>query len=66
MSILLNSHRSTSSARVYTIILGRRAKVFVRDADGKYSFGTGVMAKLVQTLPLIQAIRISSLAEPVQ
>ena len=25
--------------------MGRRAKVFVREANGKYSFGTGVMAK---------------------
>ena len=25
--------------------VGRRAKIFVRDADGKYSFGTGVMVK---------------------
>lgn len=25
--------------------MGRRAKVFVREADGKYSFGTGVMTK---------------------
>jgi uncharacterized protein len=30
---------------LYHYPVGRRAKVFVRDADGKYSFGMGVMAK---------------------
>jgi len=30
---------------LYHYPLGRRAKVFVRETDGKYSFGTGVMAK---------------------
>ena len=33
------------SESLYHYPVGRRAKVFVRDADGKYSFGTGVMAK---------------------
>ena len=33
------------SESLYYYPVGRRAKVFVRDADGKYSFGTGVMAK---------------------
>ena len=30
---------------LYHFPVGRRAKIFVRDAEGKYSFGTGVMAK---------------------
>ena len=30
---------------LYYYPVGRRAKVFVRDANGKYSFGTGVMVK---------------------
>ena len=30
---------------LYYYPVGRRAKVFVRDENGKYSFGTGVMAK---------------------
>ena len=33
------------SESLYHYPVGRRAKIFVRDADGKYSFGTGVMAK---------------------
>ena len=33
------------SESLYHYPMGRRAKVFVRDAEGKYSFGTGVMAK---------------------
>ena len=33
------------SESLYYYPTGRRAKVFVRDTDGKYSFGTGVMAK---------------------
>lgn len=33
------------SESLYHYPLGRRAKVFVRDANGKYSFGVGVMAK---------------------
>ena len=33
------------SESLYHYPVGRRAKVFVRDADGKYSFGAGVMAK---------------------
>ena len=33
------------SESLYYYPTGRRAKVFVRDADGKFSFGTGVMAK---------------------
>jgi len=33
------------SESLYYYPVGRRAKVFVRDADGKYSFGTGVMVK---------------------
>ena len=30
---------------LYHYPVGRRAKVFVREADGKYSFGTGIIAK---------------------
>lgn len=30
---------------LYHYPMGRRAKVFVRDADGKYGFGTGIIAK---------------------
>ncbi|MDO4160952.1 MAG: AAA family ATPase [Prevotellaceae bacterium] len=33
------------SESLYHYPVGRRAKVFVRNADGKYSFGTGVMTK---------------------
>lgn len=33
------------SESLYYYPVGRRAKVFVRDADGKYSFGAGVMVK---------------------
>ena len=33
------------SESLYYYPVGRRAKVFVRDAEGKYSFGTGVMVK---------------------
>ena len=33
------------SESLYHYPVGRRAKIFVRDAEGKYSFGTGVMAK---------------------
>ncbi len=33
------------SESLYHYPVGRRAKIFVRDADGKYSFGTGVMVK---------------------
>ena len=33
------------SESLYYYPVGRRAKVFVRDANGKYSFGTGVMVK---------------------
>lgn len=33
------------SESLYYYPTGRRAKVFVRDAEGKYSFGTGVMTK---------------------
>jgi AAA15 family ATPase/GTPase len=33
------------SESLYYYPVGRRAKVFTRDADGKYSFGTGVMVK---------------------
>lgn len=33
------------SERLYHYPLGRKAKVFVRDADGKYSFGSGVINK---------------------
>lgn len=33
------------SESLYYYPVGRRAKVFVRDADGKYSFGTGVIVK---------------------
>lgn len=33
------------SESLYHYPNGRRAKVFVRNADGKYTFGTGVMAK---------------------
>lgn len=33
------------SESLYHYPMGRRAKVFVREADGKYSFGTGVMTK---------------------
>ena len=33
------------SESLYYYPVGRRAKVFIRDADGKYSFGAGVMVK---------------------
>ena len=33
------------SESLYHYPVGRRAKIFVRDAEGKYSFGTGVMTK---------------------
>lgn len=33
------------SESLYHYPMGRRAKVFVRDADGKYSFGTGIITK---------------------
>lgn len=33
------------SESLYHYPVGRRAKVFVRDADGKYSFGSGVISK---------------------
>ena len=33
------------SESLYHYPVGRRAKVFVREANGKYSFGTGVFAK---------------------
>ncbi len=33
------------SESLYHYPVGRRAKVFVRDANGKYSFGTGVISK---------------------
>ena len=33
------------SESLYHYPVGRRAKVFVRNADGKYSFGTGVISK---------------------
>lgn len=33
------------SESLYHYPVGRRAKIFVRDVDGKYSFGTGVMLK---------------------
>lgn len=33
------------SESLYHYPMGRRAKVFVRGSDGKYSFGTGVMVK---------------------
>ena len=33
------------SESLYHYPVGRRAKVFVREANGKYSFGTGVIAK---------------------
>ena len=33
------------SESLYHYPVGRRAKIFVRDADGKYSFGTGAMVK---------------------
>jgi len=33
------------SENLYYYPVGRRAKVFVRDTNGKYSFGTGVMIK---------------------
>ena len=33
------------SESLYYYPVGRRAKVFARDANGKYSFGTGVMVK---------------------
>ena len=33
------------SESLYHYPVGRRAKIFVRDADGKYSFGTGVIVK---------------------
>ena len=33
------------SESLYYYPVGRRAKVFVRDANGKYSFGTGVIVK---------------------
>jgi len=33
------------SESLYYYPVGRRAKVFIRDANGKYSFGTGVMVK---------------------
>lgn len=33
------------SESLYHFPFGRRAKIFVRNADGKYSFGTGVISK---------------------
>lgn len=33
------------SENLYHFPFGRRAKIFVRNADGKYSFGTGVISK---------------------
>lgn len=33
------------SERLYHYPLGRKAKVFVREANGKYSFGTGIISK---------------------
>ena len=39
------THDHIISESLYHYPVGRRAKIFVRDADGKYSFGTGVMAK---------------------
>ena len=43
-SFELNRERILSES-LYYYPVGRRAKVFVRDANGKYSFGTGVMVK---------------------
>ncbi len=39
------THERILSESLYYYPVGRRAKVFVRDANGKYSFGTGVMVK---------------------
>lgn len=43
-SFELTRERILSESLFYYPV-GRRAKVFTRDADGKYSFGTGVMVK---------------------
>ena len=43
-SFELTRERILSESLFYYPV-GRRAKVFVRDAEGKYSFGTGVMVK---------------------
>ena len=43
-SFELTRERILSESLFYYPV-GRRAKVFVRDVDGKYSFGTGVMVK---------------------